>query len=165
MNWVSGSGCNDVEKPKTILDWMDELDEKYGKGNWAKLPDNHPDIETMHELSGAKVKETMWTDKRNEFIRENYQHMTDGEMAEILGVKVTTLGNHRIRMGLRKQSHSSKPLTVIQMDLEYNELARYKSADVASKMTGISRASIQRSASGMLKAAKGFVWKYEGAGK
>lgn len=156
-----------MEKPKTILDWMDELDEKYGKGNWAKLPDNHPDIETMHELSGAKVKETMWTDERNEFIKENYQHMTDGEMAEILGVKVTTLGNHRIRMGLRKQKHASKPhqqpYAVIQMDLNHNELARYKSAEVASMVTGISKSAIQRSAGGLLKTARGFIWKYEGA--
>ena len=157
-----------MANPEVLLDWISKLDIKYAEEeiDWWELPDNHPDIEIMHELSGAKVKETMWTEERNKFIRENYQHMTDGEMAEKLGVKVTTLGNHRIRLGLRKQNHASKPhqqpYVVIQMDLNYNELARYKSAEVASMVTGISKSAIQRSAGGFLKTARGFIWKYEG---
>ena len=160
-----------MANPEVLLDWISKLDIKYAEKDikWWELPDSHPDIETMHELSGAKVKKTMWTNERNEFIRENYKHMTDGEMAEILGVKVTTLGNHRIRMGLRKQNHASKPhqqpYPVIQMDSNHNELARYKSSEVASMVTGISKSAIQRSAGGLLKTARGFIWKYEGAGK
>lgn len=69
---------------------------------------------------------------------------------------------HAILTGLNKGTGGSK--AVIQMDLSDNFIAEYRSACVASRITGITRSSIQGCAkphrTGQ-KTAGGFKWKFK----
>ncbi|MDC7994039.1 NUMOD1 domain-containing DNA-binding protein [Altibacter sp. HG106] len=50
---------------------------------------------------------------------------------------------------------------VIQMDVEGNMIAEYKSVAEASQSTGANRSSIAKCCRGKYKSASGFIWKYK----
>lgn len=151
-----------MEKPKTLQDQLKYLDKTYGD-NWEKLPDEHPDIQELHALNPYAFKRRkLWTDENAAYLRANYQSQTDEEIAEVLDMTAQQVAAFRGRFKLsRMKTHA---ISVIQMDLKGNEIARFESMNQAAQAVGLSHQSISRAAKSG-KASGGFIWKYEEAGK
>lgn len=67
--------------------------------------------------------------------------------------------NNKISESIKKSIKNRK--AVIQYDINNNLINKHNSITEASKLTNISRRTIQRCCDGVYKNAKGFVWKYE----
>ena len=60
----------------------------------------------------------------------------------------------------RKRIAMTRGFSVIQMDMDGNEIARYWSAREAARAIGKSQAAISRACTGVYKQAYGYLWKY-----
>ena len=150
-----------MANPEALLEAIRRLDEK--NENWGRLPNSHPDIQMLHALNPYAIKRKMlWTKENEVYLRENYKSKTDKEIADALGMTEQQVAAYRGRLKLKRMR--TYATSVIQIDLDGNEIARFESMNKAAKSVGMSHHSISR-ATKSGKASGGFFWKYEGAGK
>ena len=87
---------------------------------------------------------------KNEEYRQLITSMVQGENNPHYGKKHTDEVKNRIG--------ELNGIRIVQLDLEYNFITEYRSAQIAEKITGIKKASIRRCCNGQQKTAGGFKW-------
>ncbi|MGP6139596.1 hypothetical protein [Jeotgalibaca sp. A127] len=117
--WFQGEkGWLLVANPEVLLTYMRMLDDKHG-ASWGLLPDDHPDIETARVLNPQSVKPAErrgWTEEEEQFIRDNYETMTDKQMALELKRGKSTVETQRRAMGLVKRVGEASSVIYTQED-------------------------------------------------
>ena len=68
---------------------------------------------------------------------------------------------HAVATGLRDEGRKAQESGVIQLDLDFNEVARHVSLHQAGRDTGIAWQNISKVVRGLRHTAGGFRWKYE----
>lgn len=155
--------------PTNVQDQLDYLYETHGD-RWEELPDNHPDIVKLHQLSilldgGEKPKAgrvgKQWTDDEIAFVKANHSTMSDEQMAIALGTTKHTVSHRRLKMGLTAYNRKNNPKAVIQCDMLGNPIRRFESINKAAEYMGSSDRSISLVCTGKRSSFRGHIWRYE----
>lgn len=88
---------------------------------------------------------------KNEEYRQLITSMVQGENNPHYGKKHTEEAKSRIG--------ELNGIPIVQLDLDYNFIAEYRSARMAEKITGINNVGIRRCCKNQQKTAGGFIWK------
>lgn len=85
------------------------------------------------EVSNPRIKEPVWRDEDVDFLRRNYDKMTDGQIATKLGRTVNAIKIFRLRLGLQSAARAKGELITLNearrlINIETHKLSGWASA-------------------------------------
>lgn len=149
--------------PMEVLDHIAYLDRSFGA--WEHLPDTHPDIIKLRQLSvlidDRKKNSRLWGKDRDDYLKAVWSFMYDAEIATVLHVSESSVYSRRVALGLIRPKRQSRARPIYQTDIRGNRLRRFETIKSAAQFMNCSPNAIRDVCVGVKKGYKGFGWEYE----